>query len=159
MYQKFQMKQLKILLFLIIAFILTSCEGLKILALHNSSETKATIIIKPKVEKPHYNTLFGYPSLLMSENSMTGDSSIIILEPDSSLTLFSTFTILLFNVKVKESDLKINYLKITTENDTIVASSKHEILELVKDKRTRYRSRTDKNIGNGRNFGNIFIRK
>jgi hypothetical protein len=93
-------------------------------------------------------------------NYQIPDSTIVVLKPDSSMTIFSIFTRMMFSKKITESELQTDYLKIETKTDTIIAKSKNEILLLVKDERTRYRRKTDREkvMAVSRNFGNIFIR-
>jgi hypothetical protein len=46
----------------------------------------------------------------------------------------------LFNAKIREQDLPIDFLKIETPTDTIIADNRHEIIKLIKDPKLRYKS-------------------
>jgi hypothetical protein len=135
--------------------LLTSCEGFKVLTIHNSSENQAKVTVRPGLDYSDKKQIHNYP------NYQTSDSTTVLLEPDSSMTILSIFTGMMFNVKIKESELRTDYLRIETKTDTLIADSRSEILQLIKDERTRYRRQTDKDkvIASSRNFGNIFIRK
>lgn len=145
----------KILTFLSIITLLTSCEGFKVLTIYNTSENEAKVTIRPGLDYSDKKQIHGYP------NNQTLDSTSVILKPDSSMTILSIFTGMMFNVKIKESELRTDYLRIETKTDTIIADSRKEILQLLKDKRTKYRRKSgkDKVMASSRNFGNIFIRK
>ena len=143
------MKQLNIVL---LSILLTSCEGFKVLTLTNVSGDNATVTIKPKIKPFDKSNIHNYPS------GQLGDSIVMNLPTDSSFILLSTFTTMMFGSKIKPYDLRIDYLKIETKGDTITADSKQHILDLLYDKLTRYRPKTDKPMTNGKNFGNIMIR-
>ena len=145
---------MKILILTISILILCSCEGLKTLTLHNVSKYESRVTLKPRLEN------FESEILTADYNIERADSTTIILKPDSSITLLTTFTVLLFNRGIKERDLYMNYLKIENDNDTIVANSKREIISLLKDPKTRFIRRLDKDKVdyNGKNVGTIFIR-
>lgn len=134
------------------AFLLASCEGFKVLTLTNSSGGNATVTIKPEIPDYSKDDISTYPQ------KRIGDSSRFVLSADSSKVIFSTFTTMLFGSRIKPSDLRINYLRIETEKDTITADSKEKIVDLIHDKRTRYRPEVDKPMTDGKNFGNIMIR-
>ncbi|SKC46958.1 hypothetical protein SAMN05660236_0809 [Ohtaekwangia koreensis] len=140
------------LYFILILILLTGCEGLKVLTLTNVSGGNATVIVKPKIEEFDKNNIHNYPT------GQLGDSLVISLPTDSSFVLLSTFTTMMFGSKIKPYDLRIDYLKIETKVDTITADSRQEILDLINDERTRYRPNTDRQMTNGKNFGNIMIR-
>lgn len=153
---KRKMKRIKnILTILSIITLLTSCEGFKVLTIHNTSEKEAKVTVRPGLYYSDKKQIHNYP------NNQTLDSTTVVLKPDSSMTILSIFTGMMFNVKIKESDLRTDYLRIETKTDTIVAKSRNEILQLLKDDRTRFRRKTDKDkvMASSRNFGNIFIRK
>lgn len=146
------MKRIKnILTILSIITLLTSCEGFKVLTIHNTSENEAKVTVRPGFDYSDKKQIHNYP------NNQTSDSTTVVLKPDSSMTILSIFTGMMFNVKIKESDLRTDYLRIETKTDTIVAKSRNEILQLLKDDRTRYRRKTDKDkvTASSRNFGNI----
>jgi hypothetical protein len=140
------------LYFILILILLTSCEGLKVLTLTNVSGGNATVIVKPRIEEFDKNNNRNY------QTGQLGDSLVISLPTDSSFVLLSTFTTMIFGSKIKPYDLRIDYLRIETKVDTITADSRQEILDLINDERTRYRPNTDRQMTNGRNFGNIMIR-
>jgi hypothetical protein len=140
------------LYFILILILLTSCEGLKVLTLTNVSGGNATVIVKPRIEEFDKNNNHNYPT------GQLGDSLVISLPTDSSFVLLSTFTTMIFGSKIKPYDLRIDYLSIETSVDTIRADSRQEILGLINDERTRYRPNTDRQMTNGKNFGNIMIR-
>ncbi|MCH7397739.1 hypothetical protein MM236_07060 [Belliella sp. DSM 107340] len=145
----------KLLTFLSTVILLTSCEGFKVLTIHNTSANEAKVTVRPGLDYSDKKQIHNYP------NNQTSDSTTVVLKPDSSMTILSIFTGMMFNVKIKESDLRTDYLRIETKTDTIVAKSRNEILQLLNDDRTRYRRKTDKDkvMASSRNFGNIFIRK
>lgn len=153
---KRRMKRIKkILTFLSAVILFTSCEGFKVLTIHNTSANEAKVTVRPGLDYSDKKQIHNYP------NNQTQDSTTIVLKPDSSMTILSIFTGMMFNVKIKESELRTDYLRIETKTDTIIADSRKEILQLLKDERTRYRRKTDKDkvMASSRNFGNIFIRK
>ncbi|MFC0878837.1 hypothetical protein ACE01N_19735 [Saccharicrinis sp. FJH2] len=130
----------KILAAVFSLIILTSCEGFKRLAIYNTSINKVMLTIKPGIEEFNKMKITDYPTL----NNI--DSVTKIIEPDSAFILLSKFTNLTFNTKIKESDLKINYIRIVTKNDTIIANSKKEIVNLI------YKNRERNIKTNGRNW-------
>ena len=146
---------MKITTILILGTFLTGCEGFKILTLHNSSKSDARVIVKSGITNFRTNNIYDY------REQVNGDSTIVIIQPDSSMVLLSIFTGLMFKVKISERDLRINYLRIETKKDTIIADSKQNIIALLKNNKTKYRRKTDKDkvMANGRNIGNIFIRE
>ena len=152
---KYMKRQINILSFLFILTLMTSCEGFKVLTIHNSSEYEAKVTVRPGLDFSNNKPIHNYP------NIQTSDSTIVVLQPDSSITILSVFKGMMFNVKIKENELRTNFLKIETSNDTIIANSRSEILGLLKNEKTRYKPKMDKDkvLANGRNFGNIFIRK
>ena len=121
----------KIVNLLILFIVFSSCEGFKILTIQNSSNSNAKVTVKPSLEEFEVNKLSNYPSRQFY------DSSYVILEPDSSLLILSVFTTLMFGTKIKEHDLRTNYLRIETLNDTIVANSKQEILDLMYNRKQK----------------------
>ncbi len=137
------MKQITYLLsaftFLIL---LTSCEGFKVLTIHNTSNTEAKITVRPGLE---------YSNNRQINNNQKLDSTVVVLQPGSSIKVLSTFTGLLFNVKIKERELRTDYLKIETPTDTTVAHSRKEIIDLI------YSNRKGTIKGEGRNFAKINI--
>lgn len=145
----------KILTSFIVFTLLSSCEGYKVLTIHNTSEGEAKVTVRPGLDYSDKTQIHNYT------NNQISDSTTVVLKPDSSMTLLSIFTGMMFNVKIKEGELQIDYLRIETKKDTIIANSRIEILALLKDERTRYSSKTDKDKvkANSRNIANIFIRK
>lgn len=146
------MLEMNRIFFLMLTFALIACEGFKVLVLNNASGANATVTIKPRIEAFTGEMIHNYP------RTQPGDSLVLILPADSSLLLLSTFTSMMGGVRIKPHDMKINYLRVETQKDTILAETKEQILDLLRDPRTRYRPRTDKPVTNGRNFGNIMIR-
>ncbi|MBI4947262.1 MAG: hypothetical protein HY840_12785 [Bacteroidetes bacterium] len=134
---------------------LTSCEGFKVLKLYNASDKDIIITTQPGLTTFIKDTIANYPYNSSLQNST------IILKPDSSAILTSIFTSKMFNVKIHEWELRIDYLKIQTPTDTIEAKNKIEIIKLLTDSMTRYNPTTDtrKTIINSKNVGNIIIRK
>lgn len=102
-----------------ILFLLMSCEGYKWLEIQNVSNSDAKITVKPKS--------------IIEYSNQPSDSAIFILQPQSSKVLFKTFVggITIFNEKIRKSELTVDYLKIETENETVIAKSKKEILKLM----------------------------
>ena len=101
-----------------ILFLLMSCEGYKWLEIQNVSNSDAKITVKPKS--------------IIEYSNQPSDSAIFILQPQSSKVLFNTFGgITIFNKKIKKSELTVDYLKIETKNETVIAKSKKEILKLM----------------------------
>ena len=147
----------KLLTLVVTLLLITGCEGFKVLTIYNVSDNEVKVTIKPKLDYSANNN----NNNNNNQNIPLSDSSTVVLRQDSSLTILSIFTGMMFNVKIKENDLQTDYLKIETKTDTIIADSRKEILQLLKDKRTRYSRKTDKEkvLANSRNFGNIFIRK
>ena len=135
----------------------SGCEGFKVLTLHNFSHSQVRLTVKPGINDMEKYQISNYPS---SANKI-GDSMSLTLPRDSSIVLTSTFTSFMAGPKLKEQDIKIDYLKIETDDSTFVADSKKEILNLIRDESFRYHRKTDKNraILNSRNFGNIIIRE
>lgn len=144
---------MRFLNFILFAFVLTSCEGFKVLTLTNRSRDNLTLTIKPKIGMFDNRYIHNYP------NEPLGDSLVVMLPSDSSFILLSIFTTMIDGAKIKPRDLRINYLKIESKGNTITAETKEEILDLVKDPRTRYRRKVDKPMTNGKNFANIMIRE
>lgn len=146
-----------ILIFLGVSFLFLSCEGFKVLTLHNFSNANVDVTVKPGISTMEKNEISNYPNDL----SKNGDSLTIELPKDSSIILTSIFTSFLGGAKLKEHDIRINYLKIRTPDTTIIADSKLEIIDLLKDDSFKYRKKFDKERGlvNSKNWGNIIIRK
>lgn len=131
------------------ALSLPSCEGFKILTLQNASDHRAKVTIKtdPTIRSPH--------------PASPRDSILVTyLEPDSSMTLHTAFTSLMFNLKIREHELPINYLKIETPNRSIEAPSKADIINLIREDDTKYQSKLDKEkrLSKGKSLNHIFIR-
>jgi hypothetical protein len=140
------MKRLTNILTLLIALtLLVSCEGFKVLTIQNTSDREAKVTVRPGIKYSDENQIHNYP------NNLTSDSSVIVLQPDSSITVLSIFTGMMFNVKIKERELRTDYLKIETKSDTIIADSREEIIDLI------YKRRQGNVIGKGRNLATIEI--
>ena len=143
---------MRVLYLIVLLVLLTGCEGFKVLILTNVSGDNATVTIKPKIEKFDTKNIHNYPS------EQLGDSLVVTLPTDSSFVLLSTFTTMMYGSKIKPGDLRINYLKVETKEDTIIAETKEQIIDLIHSEKTRYRKRTDRPMTNAKNFGNIMIR-
>lgn len=139
---------------ILILLLSTSCEGFKVLTIHNVSNSNARITLSPGIENSNQKWISNYP------NDLSSYSSVIILEPDSSVKLLSIFTNLTFTGRLKARELRTDYLKIETSSDTIIANSKDEIIELLKDPRTKYSRKLDRELQllNDKRWGNIMIR-
>jgi len=143
---KRKMKRIKeILTLLSIVTLLTSCEGFKVLTIHNTSENEAKVTVRPGLNYYDKKQSHNY------QNNQTSDSTTVILKPDSSMTILSIFTSLMFNVKMKERELRIDYMKIETPTDTVIAASREEIINLL------YTNRKGQIKGEGRNIATIKI--
>ena len=99
---------------------LFSCEGFKVLRLHNYSDNTATVTIKPGYSKMKKYQISNYPN----KSNKISDSITVELPRDSSIVLSSIFTSFLGGVKLKERDIRVSYLKIETEKTLVVANSK-----------------------------------
>ena len=93
------------------------------------SDSDARIILRPGLDNSVSKQLHTYPK------NQNPDSSLVLLKPDSSITIMSGFTVLLFNKKIKEHELRIDYLQIESKNDTITAKSRQEIIDLIYSRR------------------------
>lgn len=105
--------------------ILTSCEGFKVLSIVNQSEDEVRVIVKPSLGEYSRTAIANYPAYQVL------DSSAVVLAPDSAMCVLSIFTFTMFNVKIKEEDLRLDYLRIESPKDTIIANSKAEIIGLI----------------------------
>ena len=113
----------KTLLLLALAIFATSCEGIKNLVVTNNLDTEVRVIYRS-----HSNS---YANTLMGMNGTSIDSSVFVLPPDSSIQILSVFGGMIFNVKIREQDMPIDYLRLETPQTTIVAKTKKEIIELI----------------------------
>jgi len=150
------MKLWKLILFGL-TLLSVSCEGFKILKLHNFSNTNVEVTIKPGTNTMKRYELSNYPNT----TSINANSVILELPKDSSLVLTSIFTSFLRGAKIKEQDIRINYLKIKTIDTTIIADSKREIINLLKEDSFKYKKNLDREreLINSRNWRNIIIKK
>lgn len=140
------MKRITNILTLVTTLILlTGCEGFKVLTIHNTSDREAKVIMRPGMKYSDENQIHNYP------NNLTSDSSVILLQPDSSITVLSIFTGMMLTVKIKERELRTDYLKIETQSDTVIANSREEIIDLI------YKRRKGSIKGKGRNMATIEI--
>jgi len=144
-----------ILFSLTIVLFCSSCEGLKFLTLHNKTGHEVTVTTKPQLLS------FGPVNQTQEFPLYRADSMTYKISSESSLQLMGLFTGLLFNMKIKEQELPINYLRIETATDTIIASNKTEIINLIKNSNTRYKKKIDKHYAydNNKNFEAIIIRR
>jgi hypothetical protein len=124
----------------------SSCEGFKVLTIQNTSDREAKVTVRPGIKYSDKNEIHNYP------NNLTSDSSIIVLQPDSSITVLSIFTGMMLNVKINERELRTDYLKIETQSDTLIADSREEIIDLI------YKRRQGNIKGKGRNLATIEIK-
>ena len=108
----------KILTLLIISTLLNSCEGFKVLTIDNTSDHAARVTVRPGLNYSDKSQIHNFP------NNPSSDSSVVILQPDSSMTVLSIFTGTMFNVKIKDRELRTDYLKIETPIDTVLADSR-----------------------------------
>jgi hypothetical protein len=125
--------------------LLTSCEGFKVLTILNTSDHEVRVTVRPGIDSSDHPQINDYP------NRQTSNSSMVILRPDSSMTVLSVFTGMMFNVKIKERELRTDYIKIETPTNTVIAASKEEIIDLI------YAKRKGAIKGEGRNFATIKI--
>jgi hypothetical protein len=142
------------LFLLTITILLSSCEGFKILAVYNKTGQEITVQTKPELP------IFKHTSLSDTMQLLSGIKEYKV-PADSSLTLLATFGALLFNAKIRETDLATDYLKIMTLKDTIVANNRTEILKLTKSEKTKYRKKTDNKyaIDDNKNIEAILVRE
>jgi hypothetical protein len=104
-----------------------SCEGLKFISVENKSKTNITITTHPEITTPE---LTEYPKTYRNRVD-----TIITLPPDSSLLIPVYFgPLYIFNEKIKQEEIKFDYLKIISETDTILANNKTELFKLLKRK-------------------------
>ena len=130
---------------ILILTVFSACEGFKVLAIHNDSDHEAKVTLRPGFDQSNIDLIYDYPTILNS------DSSVVVLQPDSSVIILSIFTGMMFNVKINEKELRTDYLKIETLNDTILATSREEIIKLI------YAKQKGNIKGEGRNFSTIKI--
>ena len=135
----------KILTLLIISTLSNSCEGFKVLTIDNTSDNVARVTVRPGLNYSDKSQIHNFP------NNPSSDSSVVILQPDSSMTVLSIFTGTMFNVKIKDRELRTDYLKIETPNEIVVADSRAEIIKLI------YAKRKGRIKGEGRNLATIKI--
>jgi len=113
-----------------LSLILSSCEGTKALSVKNDSTEDMYIETSPPI--PDYSDPF-YPV----EFADTGAPKRYVVKPGSFINLYQQFTTMVINHRIHQSQLHINYLRIITANDTIVARSKQEIIDLLYDRSKR----------------------
>lgn len=169
-----------ILIFACLILVLSSCEGIKSIQIHNFSQNYVEL-------KTSHNTIYTLPDLLKdypglklkpsdsltleqrinfyrnlfnTENEiLEKDNNVIIsMKPYSSVTLGAKMWVL-FPSKIKPEDIYIDTLIICLPEDTIRAETSERIIELARDKRFRINS-SDKDsiLLHGRLFKNIVIR-
>lgn len=144
---------LSALLALAVTFCLAGCEGIKALTLYNRTGKEIVVETSPIVPRYRYTSL--------ADTAQSSSAGMVYrVSPDSSLPLITTFTGLLFNAKIKANELPINYLRIETPTDTIIAANSSEIIDLIKDSRLKYK-KEDKNyvLATSRNINSIIIRQ
>ena len=101
---------------LTISVLLASCEGFEALTIHNTLDYEAKVTIRPGNEHFDKSQIHNY-----SNNQVL----------DSSMTIHSIFTRMMFNVKIKEREIRTYYVKIETQTDPVIADSREEITELI----------------------------
>lgn len=120
-------KILQSIVYLGLALIIYGCEGFKFLAIENKSKGNITVTTQPGVETPE---LAGDPKTYRSRID-----TVLVLPPDSTLLIPTYFgPLYIFNEKVKQEELKFNYVKITSTSDTIVANNKAELFKMLNRK-------------------------
>jgi hypothetical protein len=121
-------KVLQSIVYSSLALIMLSCEGFKFIAVENKSKGDVTVSMQPGVETPEiFGNLKTYSSRI---------DTLLILPPDSTLLIPTYFgPLYIFNERIKEKELKFNYVKITSATDTIVANNKAELFRMLKKKR------------------------
>ena len=132
---------------------LVGCEGFKILTLHNKTGKEISIETRPEIPR------FKHTSLTDTTQKLSSNK-IYRLLPDSSISLLTSFGGLLFNAKIREQDLPIDYLRIESSSDTIVANSRSEIIKLIKNPKLKYK-RADKSFAwdDNKNIEAIIVRQ
>ncbi len=123
------MRNINSIIILAFLFILTSCEGLKVIQVTNYTDENVHIIMKPGFGYFEDATFTNFPKDKIS------DSTTFKIQPDSSIYLHSNFGFITFNTKIKEYELQADYLRIETKFDTIVAKDKKEIRKLIYGRR------------------------
>ncbi len=126
-----------------LSLLFVSCGGFKVLTLHNFSNTSVDLTVKPGIETMKRHEVSNFPNT----TSLNADSVFLELPKDSSIVLTSIFTSFLGGAKIKEQDIRITYLKIKTEDTTIIANSKGEIIDLLKEDSFKYRKKLDMDRG------------
>lgn len=141
--------------FLILLSALSGCEGIKILTIKNESKSDIRITVKPCLNKIEIQSVSNY------QYNQNIDSTVIIIMPDSSMILLSKFGPLLFNKKISERDLITEYVKIESDNETIVADSKKKIIELIKENTSKNQNLNyaTKETSDKNNINRIYIWK
>lgn len=141
-----KMKRITTVIAILTLFLsLISCEGFKVLTIHNASDSEAKVVVQPGFENSDRRQINSYP------NNQISDSTVTVLQPDSSMTILSIFTGMMFNVKVKKRELRTDYLRIETATDTVTANSRLEIIDLI------YSTKRGIVKGEGRNIATISI--
>lgn len=120
-------KTLQSIVYLCLAFIMYGCEGFKFIAIENKSKGNITVTTQPGIETPE---LTGDPKTYRSRFD-----TVLVLPPDSTLLIPTYFgPLYIFNQKVKQEELKFNYVKIISTSDTIVANNKVELFKMLNRK-------------------------
>ena len=128
---KLRIRSSRFLLVLTLGVSLTSCEGYKTMTVTNESKTEARVIVKPALNN------FEVREYISNAGEIRTDSSIFVLQPDSSVTLVTRFTSLAFGTKIYKNELRFGYLRIERAKDTLVLTSKGEIVNLLYEKSSR----------------------
>ena len=117
------MKKL-IILFSVVSFFLYGCEGFKFISIQNKSNDPVTLTIHPGIESLQE----------WKQKYFFQKDTVLIIPGDSTILIPTYFGMLLFRQKIKEEDIKINYLQIVGTKDTIIAQSKREVFLLLEKK-------------------------
>lgn len=143
----------RIIIFSLITTSVLSCEGFKVLTLHNKTGEEIAIETRPEIPR------FKLTSLSDTSQNLSASQTYRLL-PDSSISLLTSFGWLLFNTRIIEQNLPIDYLRIETSSNTILADGRSEIIKLIKDPRLKNK-RTDKAfaLDNNKNIEAIIVRK
>lgn len=114
---------------LALVFLFSGCwEGMKELTIYNRTGQEITI-----------------------QTSVASVNNEYKIPADSSFNILRGFGGVLPFGRLREDDLPIDYLKITTPKDTILAQDRSEIIRLIRKNRTKYRKKTDKSFASDNN--------
>ena len=142
-----------ILVLLIITVFLASCEGFKTLTIYNKTGKEITIETRPEIPRFKHYTFPDTAQILSG-------SKVYQLRPNETLSLLTTFGRTLFNAKIKAADLPIDYLRIETPTETLIANSRSEIIKLSKKPSLKYKKADKKYaLDDNKNLEAIIVRQ